>query len=66
MMMSASSHIHSHTHIHIHTQGFVNAPPRFLSIQPWKGAIHPPEPEPENVVAAPDEDLVIDWVYGYR
>ena len=50
---------------------FERVPPgqgdEFSSVKPWLGAIKKPANAPENPSKkAPKEDLVIDWVYGYR
>ena len=38
----------------------------FSSVKPWLGAIKEPAHHPRPVSKAPNENLSIDWVYGYR
>ena len=39
---------------------------RFLSIKPYIGALHDPTDCPDNDASLPDNNLELDWVYGYR
>ena len=38
----------------------------FQAVKPWLGAIKKPKNHPRINKHAPDDEFVIDWVYGYR
>ena len=38
----------------------------FAAVKPWLGAIKEPTNHPKPNKKAPDQEFVIDWVYGYR
>lgn len=38
----------------------------FAAVKPWLGAIKEPKSHPKPVKKSPDQEYVIDWVYGYR
>jgi hypothetical protein len=39
---------------------------QFMAIKPWLGAIVAPTAAPAGNNSAPDADLSLEWVYGYR
>jgi len=39
---------------------------QFMAVKPWLGAIVAPTSDPPGNNSAPDADLSIEWVYGYR
>ena len=38
----------------------------FAAVKPWLGAIKEPKNHPKPNTKEPEEQLEIDWVYGYR
>ena len=38
----------------------------FMAIKPWLGAIVAPTSPPAAINSAPDADLSLEWVHGYR
>lgn len=38
----------------------------FGAVRPWLGAIKEPKNHSKPVKKSPDQEFVIDWVYGYR
>ena len=39
---------------------------QFMAVKPWIGAIVAPSRPPAVSTSAPDADLSLEWVYGYR
>lgn len=49
---------------------FEKVPPgegdEFAAVKPWLGAIKEPKDHPKPNTKEPEEQLTIDWVFGYR